>query len=191
MRPGTPAALLAGLVLALCVPPCLHAQAGFIVGIVRDSVTHAPILGAEIDVSTDCWSYSAITSRDGRFQTRPLPAWSYELTARRVGYRTSLLTRVTLIAGDTAQVEFHLAPRDTTPLEEKPAIPLPPELDFGAADSVPNAACPSGVDVSTWRRRNGIWRYIGQCRSDSTWWAWQPNDGWFPLHCPPFTVQEP
>jgi TonB-linked SusC/RagA family outer membrane protein len=97
------------------LPADVTAQgSGTITGRVIDQATQAPVPDAQVIVVGT--QRGAMTDQDGRFTISGVPAGSYEVRARRVGY-SSTVQRVTVSDGGAATAEFSL-PASATRLEE-------------------------------------------------------------------------
>ena len=104
------------LVLAVSAfPSALLAQAeGTVTGRITDQNTTLPVTDVQIVVVGT--QRGAQTDQQGRFTISGLPAGTYTLRARRVGY-APITQRVTVSGGQTANVDFAL-PTSATALEE-------------------------------------------------------------------------
>jgi hypothetical protein len=113
--------LLPVLALALCAvlmvaasAPKPNAQLGTasIAGLVTDSVTGLPIVGAKVTAGC-CGSYFALTGSDGRYIIENLPAGDYPVKAMKCGEYT-MKTYPTPVHVDEGQavtgIDFALAP---------------------------------------------------------------------------------
>ena len=101
-------------VLAL-LPGGLSAQgSGSITGRVIDRASQLPVQGAQVRILGT--QRGVLTDQEGRFSISGLPAGSYEVSARRVGYGASTV-RVTVAEGGSASADFALATAATR-LEE-------------------------------------------------------------------------
>ncbi len=97
---------MAALAIAL-LPAGLYAQGdGTITGVVIDQATQQPVQGAQIVVVGT--QRGAMTDQQGRFTIPGVPAGSYEVRARRVGY-APIVQRVTVTAGGTETATFALS----------------------------------------------------------------------------------
>jgi TonB-linked SusC/RagA family outer membrane protein len=109
---------LVRLVLALAialVPTGLLAQSdGTVSGRVVDQATQAPVLDAQVVVVGT--QRGAATDAQGRFTITGVPAGTYELRVRRVGYAPAV-QRVTVSSGSVATADFAL-PTSAARLEE-------------------------------------------------------------------------
>ena len=102
------------LVLAL-LPGSLAAQGnGSVTGRVIDRASQLPVQGAQVRVLGT--QRGVLTDQEGRFTITGLPAGSYDVSARRVGYGASTI-RVTVSEGGSANADFALATAATR-LEE-------------------------------------------------------------------------
>jgi TonB-linked SusC/RagA family outer membrane protein len=105
--------MVAALALAL-LPSLAKAQGGTISGTVVDAATQQPLQDAQVSVVGT--QRGAATDQRGHFSIPGVPAGSYTLRARRIGYAVNNQT-VTVGAGATATVNFTLAAA-ATQLEE-------------------------------------------------------------------------
>lgn len=102
-----------GIVLALMAPvaPAARAQAtaapagGVIVGTVIDSSTTNPVSGATVAIEGG--RFGALTGSDGRYRIANVPAGTYSMVARRIGYAPSRKP-VTVGADEEVTVDFRL-----------------------------------------------------------------------------------
>ncbi|MBA3578529.1 MAG: SusC/RagA family TonB-linked outer membrane protein [Gemmatimonadaceae bacterium] len=95
--------LLAAFAVAL-LPAGLAAQDdGTIAGVVTDRASGRPL--PEVQVQVAGTQRGSMTDREGRFTIRGVPAGTYEVRARRVGY-APMSERVAVGAGATASVNF-------------------------------------------------------------------------------------
>ena len=81
-------------------------QPGTIAGAVTSQQTGAPLAGASITIPGT--KLGATTGLDGRYTMREVPAGTYRVQARLIGYGTAQDTGVVVTAGDTALAHFHL-----------------------------------------------------------------------------------
>jgi len=81
-------------------------QPGTIAGAVTSQQTGAPLAGASITIPGT--KLGATTGFDGRYTMREVPAGTYRVQARLIGYGTAQDTGVVVTAGDTALAHFHL-----------------------------------------------------------------------------------
>jgi TonB-dependent starch-binding outer membrane protein SusC len=98
--------LVAALGLALLLPSGAAAQGGTVSGVVTEASNQQPIVGAQVAVVGT--QRGAITDRSGRFTITGVPAGTYQIRARLLGYAASTQT-VTVGAGATATINFSLA----------------------------------------------------------------------------------
>jgi len=95
-------------VILAAAPQVAAAQgSGAIQGSVADSSTGQPIAGVQVTIVGT--SLGTITSDDGRYVLRAVPARALTVRAQRIGY-APLEHQVTLAANDTATVNFTLVP---------------------------------------------------------------------------------
>jgi TonB-linked SusC/RagA family outer membrane protein len=79
---------------------------GRVIGAVVDSATGQPVLAAQVSIAGA--SRGASTGDDGRYVIGGLPAGSYTVEVRRVGYRPARRAGVEVATGATATVDFQL-----------------------------------------------------------------------------------
>ena len=106
--------LVAALGFALLLPSGAAAQGGTVSGVVTDGTNQQPISDAQVAVIGT--QRGAATDRNGRFSITGVPAGTYQVRARRIGYTASTQT-VTVGAGATATVNFTLG-TSATQLDE-------------------------------------------------------------------------
>jgi TonB-dependent SusC/RagA subfamily outer membrane receptor len=87
-----------------------QAVAGDVTGLVRDSATKQPITGVTVALSGT--RYAARTGADGRFRLAGVPAGTYRLTVRRIGYRSATVS-VQVTDDAAATVSVSLMPANT------------------------------------------------------------------------------
>jgi TonB-linked SusC/RagA family outer membrane protein len=106
---------IATLFVFALLPGALAAQgSGTITGRVVDRASQLPVQGAQVIVVGT--QRGTQTDQEGRYTISGLPAGTYEIRARRVGY-SATTQRVTVAGGETATAEFALA-TSATRLEE-------------------------------------------------------------------------
>ena len=101
-------ALLAAALLAV-LPSAGQAQqpTGAIAGRVTDKTTSQPVVSVQVTISQT--TRGALTDRDGSYRIENVSAGLVEIRARFIGYAIGLQT-VTVVAGETATVNFALTP---------------------------------------------------------------------------------
>src|SRR5258706_10746122 len=103
--------IVPAVVLALMCAAPVHAQeAGRIHGTVVDSATRQPL--PNVNVGVEGTTRGAISRVDGTFDVAGVPAGSFRLRARRIGYHT-LIQPVTVTSGSTTTVTLGLGPQPT------------------------------------------------------------------------------
>ena len=106
--------LMAALVIAV-LPAGLYAQGdGTINGVVTDQATQLPVAGAQVVVVGT--QRGSMTNDQGQYSIPGVPAGTYDVRARRVGYAPQVV-RVTVTAGAALTANFAL-PVSATTLEE-------------------------------------------------------------------------
>jgi hypothetical protein len=101
---------LAALLLALTLPPAAAAQGtGQIAGRVLDSQSGRPLAAARVAVQGT--QLAALTTVDGRYSLRNVPAGEHALTVSLIGYAPKTVTGVRVAAGGVASVDVTLAPQ--------------------------------------------------------------------------------
>ncbi len=101
------------LLLAVVVTEPVQAQQGTVAGQVTDKSNQQPVAGAQVLVSGT--NLQARTSREGRYTITRVPAGSYTVQVRFIGYATGT-SSVSVAPGQTASVDFALTPA-AVPLE--------------------------------------------------------------------------
>src|SRR5690348_5875068 len=98
------------LALSLVIAAPLVAQStGAIAGRVRDDSAKHPIAGALIWV--DGGRQGATTDTGGAYRVRDVRAGWHRVRAARIGYRSVILDSVFVRSGETATLDFALAPQ--------------------------------------------------------------------------------
>jgi outer membrane receptor for ferrienterochelin and colicins len=95
------AALAAGATLGAS---SLQAQAGTVSGKVTDAASGAPVSGAQVTIAGA--GLGAMTGDDGSYRIANVPAGSYTVIARRIGYIELRRANVSVTAGGTATVDL-------------------------------------------------------------------------------------
>lgn len=98
------AALVASAALARTA---VAQQTGTIRGTVTDSAAHTPIPGAQVIVTGS--THGAVTSADGQYIIRDVPAGPVALSAQRIGF-APVQRRVTVVAGESVTVDLSINP---------------------------------------------------------------------------------
>lgn len=95
------------------VSPAQTARKAILTGSVKDSLTGEYLRGAAVAVSSSSGASSlgAITRGEGTFRIANIPAGTYTLTAKYLGYET-FSTTLTVSAGDSLHIELALAPNE-------------------------------------------------------------------------------
>lgn len=103
------AAALTGLIMA-SVPLAASAQesTGRVVGRILNAENAGPVQAAQVFIST--LGIGGLTSLDGRYVLRNVPAGVYELEVQSLGYAAKTITGVTVLAGQTATLDIQLSP---------------------------------------------------------------------------------
>ena len=104
-NPGSGWILTALLVSSLAAGPAIAQVTGNLIGIVSDSETGAPLVGAQVAIGGT--NLGNATSGDGRYFINNVPVGTQGVTARYLGYRTtSRMQRI--LAGQTMTLDFAL-----------------------------------------------------------------------------------
>jgi len=90
------------LVIALLICCSAIANAQTIKGNVSDSKTSDPLIGATVHIENAGVSFNAVVKLDGVYLFKNIPAGTYLLQVRYVGYKTSQQYTVEVPAGKTA-----------------------------------------------------------------------------------------
>ena len=103
------------LLAVVATPTVAQAQTGYVTGSVSDAVTGAGVSGAQVVISTpaNASAGGAVTSNDGGYRISNVPAGTYTITVRRVGYRASVPQSVTVVDGSPSLMSFELEPQST------------------------------------------------------------------------------
>jgi len=101
MKPLLQIMSLAGLAV-LCAAPLCAQETGAVRGRVTDQATQQPLSGVTITVA----NRSALSQGDGRYLVTAVPAGSYTLRARMIGY--GLVDQPVMVGSDTAVVDLAL-----------------------------------------------------------------------------------
>ena len=102
------------LLAVLVAPLVARAQTGTIAGRVSDSTNAAPLAGATVSALTGMSvAGSATSGEDGSFRIVNLPAGTYVVAVRQLGYTERRVTGVRVDAGGTAQVNVLLLKTST------------------------------------------------------------------------------
>ncbi|MEO9226577.1 MAG: TonB-dependent receptor [Gemmatimonadaceae bacterium] len=116
-------------------PAAAIAQTGTIVGAVTDRTSNEAIPGAQVRVEGT--SFSAVTGNGGEYQIAMVPAGTYTVTARRIGYTKSTQS-ITVVAEQTVTSDFAL---------EKSAATLDQVVVTGSIIPTEQRVLPSPVTV--------------------------------------------
>ncbi|MDX1645530.1 MAG: carboxypeptidase regulatory-like domain-containing protein [Longimicrobiales bacterium] len=81
-------------------------ETGRIVGRVLDAETGQALSSVQVYISDG--SYGALTSLDGRYVIRSVPAGTYDVTAQNIGYGTKTVTGVTVSGGQSTELDITL-----------------------------------------------------------------------------------
>jgi len=100
-------ALVAGIVALALLPGGLAAQTGQVTGRVVEAGSDEPLPGAEVAVIGPSFRRVAVTRADGRYTVAGVPAGTYVVEARRIGYLFRTATDVQ-VAAAAVTVDFTL-----------------------------------------------------------------------------------
>lgn len=108
------AVLALAVALAFTALPAAAQATGRITGVVTDSSGGAPLAGVQLLLAPTgertAQRLEARTDADGRYAFNVVPAGSYTLEARRLGYRMLTRSGVTIAAGATVTINLSMAP---------------------------------------------------------------------------------
>lgn len=99
--------LLTGLLVAASAP--LEAQSGTVSGKVTDAASGGPVSGAQVTIAGT--GLGAMSGDDGSYRIANVPAGTYTVIARRIGYQELRQPNVSVAGGGT--VTLNLAMRET------------------------------------------------------------------------------
>jgi len=100
-RQGAFLAAAAALVLGT---PGVAAQQGAIAGRVTDASTLEPLVGAQVFIQGT--NLGELTDQDGRYRVESVPAGTYEVTVRLIGYRQASRSDVAVTSGQVTTANF-------------------------------------------------------------------------------------
>ena len=113
MTPGSISRFLC-LLAVVAAPLVARAQTGTIAGRVSDSTNAAPLAGATVSALTGMSvAGSATSGEDGSFRIVNLPAGTYVVAVRQLGYTERRVTGVRVDAGGTTQLNVQLVATTT------------------------------------------------------------------------------
>ncbi|MDX1492674.1 MAG: carboxypeptidase regulatory-like domain-containing protein, partial [Longimicrobiales bacterium] len=99
--------MVAGALSSLSPGAMVAQDGGRIVGRVLDQETGRPLSSVQVYLADG--SQGALSSLDGRYVIRNVPAGVYDVTAQNIGYGTKTVTGVELTAGRTTELDITLA----------------------------------------------------------------------------------
>jgi iron complex outermembrane receptor protein len=129
------------LAAALAAPLGLAAQAGTIVGAVRDTAGR-PLAGAVVVITG--LARSAVADGDGRYRLAPVPPGMHAVLARALGHRPRL-DSVRVAPGDTAALNFALVP---SAIEVAPVVVAAAKRSQLTAEAVTSVAVVEQADIA-------------------------------------------
>ncbi|HUQ79629.1 MAG TPA: TonB-dependent receptor [Gemmatimonadaceae bacterium] len=106
----TPRSISRLLGLLLVTASVARAQTGTIAGRITDTTSAAPLSGATVRaVSGSSTAASATAGEDGAYRIVNIAPGTYDVVVTRIGYLARRITSVRVTAGQTAQVDVHMA----------------------------------------------------------------------------------
>jgi TonB-dependent SusC/RagA subfamily outer membrane receptor len=137
---GGLAALALAVALAFTALPTAAQATGRITGVVTDSSGGAPLAGVQLLLAPTgertAQRLEARTDADGRYAFNVVPAGSYTMEARRLGYRMLSRSGVAVAAGATVTINLSMAPA---------ALSLQAVVTTGAVDPASGTRVPFTV----------------------------------------------
>lgn len=103
------AVLPACLLLALATSAAAQEEQGRVSGRIVDEETARPLSLAQIAIPS--LNTGTLSDVDGRWTLKAIPAGTYEVTARLIGYASKTVTGVLVVAGDVVTVDISLPPQ--------------------------------------------------------------------------------
>ena len=104
-----PAVLSACLLLAFATSVAAQEEQGRISGRIVDEETARPLSLAQIAIPS--LNTGTLSDVDGRWTLKAIPAGTYEVTARLIGYASKTVTGVLVVAGDVVTIDISLPPQ--------------------------------------------------------------------------------
>ena len=108
LRAG-PAVLFACLLLGFATTVAAQEEQGRISGRIVDEETARPLSLAQIAIPS--LNTGTLSDVDGRWTLKAIPAGTYEVTARLIGYASKTVTGVLVVAGDVVTIDISLPPQ--------------------------------------------------------------------------------
>ena len=99
--------IVMGALLGMIPVAAAAQETGRIVGRVLDAETGKAL--SSVQVYTSGGSLGALTSLDGRYVIRNVPEGSYDVTAQNIGYGTKTVTGVSVVAGQSTELDITMA----------------------------------------------------------------------------------
>lgn len=106
-RRGQSKLLFTFLILLFTIPQYAFAQEGTIKGVIKDAISGEVLIGANIFIPD--LNVGASSDVDGNYVIDNLPAGTYDVTARYVGYK-QITENVVVRSNATTEVDFNLEP---------------------------------------------------------------------------------
>ncbi len=103
------AVLPACLLLAFATSAAAQEEQGRISGRIVDEETARPLSLAQIAIPS--LNTGTLSDVDGRWTLKAIPAGTYEVTARLIGYASKTVTGVLVVAGDVVTIDISLPPQ--------------------------------------------------------------------------------
>src|SRR5678810_676286 len=106
----TPRSICRFLCLALISATPALAQTGSIGGRITDSTTSAPVVGADVRaVSGTSVAGASIAGNDGAYRIANVPAGTYDIVVKYIGYAQRRIPGIRVAAGQNVQLDIRIA----------------------------------------------------------------------------------
>jgi outer membrane receptor protein involved in Fe transport len=124
-----------------------------ITGTIRDKKDNSELIG--VNVLIQGTSLGAVTDVNGKFAIRNIKPGDYNVEVSYIGYNKTLLTGITLKAGDTKELQVDLIPTSVTLDQDVVIIGKKPLVDIDKAQTV-NTISQESIDMAPARQLQKI-----------------------------------